>query len=80
MKRTAAESLPVSDADDVVIVEISLRSRRFASRIEVPLYASDEAKRAFVESWLALMQTGLKLAPRKRKRVTPTTPEEDPSA
>lgn len=50
----------IDDKDDVVIVSIQLKSGKFNSTIQVPLYATEERKREFVESWLSLMGMALK--------------------
>lgn len=51
---------PVSDEDDVLTMSLSLKSGRFESTVSVPLRASEDDKRRFVDSWLNLMVAGLR--------------------
>lgn len=46
---------------DVLIVEVRLKSKEFESRIEIPLDASEEKKRNFIDKWMSLMLAGLDL-------------------
>lgn len=47
------------DQADAVIVTVRLRSGRFESSIEVPLFCSKGERDAFVEAWLLLMVAGI---------------------
>lgn len=51
----------IEPEDDTVIMSIKLRSGRFESSIEVPLFATEEEKKEFVEKWLDLMAVGIKI-------------------
>jgi hypothetical protein len=57
----------MSDADDVLIIEMKLLSGRFSSSIQIPLLSSNDAKREFVAQWLKLMEVGLRCNPSKEK-------------
>lgn len=58
----------VKDEDDVLIVSCRLKSNRFESTIQIPLFAPDDDKKQFVEAWLNLMEVGLRCLPRKAER------------
>lgn len=47
------------DMDDKLIVTVELKSGKFHSRIEVPLFASDESKQSFIKAWFQLIETGI---------------------
>lgn len=53
--------------DDVLVMSLRLKSGRFESSISVPLFASEEDKRRFVDSWLALMEAGLRCTDIRKK-------------
>jgi hypothetical protein len=61
-------ALPVAEKDDVLIVEVRLRSGRFESKIEIPLMSPDEAKREFIDQWFKLMEAGLKCSPEQESK------------
>jgi hypothetical protein len=42
-------------------MSVELKSGRFSSSIEIPLFATDDAKKAFIDSWLSLMEAGLQV-------------------
>lgn len=54
---------------DVLTIHLTLASKTFESTISIPLDASEEAKKAFIESWLNLMAVGLKCVPAANGRV-----------
>jgi hypothetical protein len=47
-------------ADEVLVVTCELKSGKFFSKIEIPLFAEESAKQRFVEAWLQLMETGMR--------------------
>jgi len=54
----------VKDEEDILIISLRLKSNRFESTIQIPLFAPDEQKKDFVEAWLNLMEMGLKCSPK----------------
>ena len=55
------------DENDTIIMAIKLRSGRFESSIEVPLYSDDADKKNFIEQWLLMMEAGLKIGRANRE-------------
>lgn len=55
------------DENDTIIMSIKLRSGRFESLIEVPLYSDDQDKKNFIEQWLLMMEAGLKIGRANRE-------------
>lgn len=79
-KLTTAKTMPrgkyqrqpepvIEDKDDTLIMSIRLKSNRFESTIEIPLYSSEGERQAFIEQWLVLMQAGLQCA--KQRSTSP---------
>ncbi len=66
----------VKDEDDVLIMSLRLASGKFESSIQVPLHASDEEKKAFIDSWLTVMEAGLRCGSGRRKE-SKTSAKED---
>lgn len=46
---------------DSIILSVRLRSGKFESSIEVPMYATPAEMREFAMTWLQLMDQGIKL-------------------
>lgn len=57
------------DEDDILIMSLRLKSNKFESTIQIPLNSSEESRKNFIESWLNLMEMGLKCSPNKRVKV-----------
>lgn len=69
MRRPGAQQRPeteIADADDTLIMSVKLRSGRFESSIEVPLYATDDERKEFIEQWLNLMGAGIRCGQQHR--------------
>jgi hypothetical protein len=60
VRTPAPATKPIDDRDDILTVTIKLASGKFESSISIPLFSDDEAKKRFVDTWLALMEAGLK--------------------
>lgn len=58
----------IAQEDDSIIMSIKLKSGRFESSIEVPLFATDEERKEFVNQWLNLMEAGLRCGHQHRIR------------
>jgi hypothetical protein len=52
---------PIAPENDTLIMSVELKSGRFSSSIEIPLFATDDAKKTFIDSWLNLMEAGLQV-------------------
>lgn len=48
------------EEDDSLILSVRLASGRFESSIQVPLFATDAEKEAFVDAWMKLMEAGVR--------------------
>lgn len=66
MARVSKGDPEIKDEDDSLIMSIRLKSGRFESSIEVPLYATNEERKAFVAQWLNLMEAGIKVGSTRR--------------
>ncbi len=51
----------VEEKEEVLVITARLESGKFESTIRIPLNSSEQQQKEFIESWLALMATGLKL-------------------
>lgn len=67
MRRGPSPTPEIPEDGDSIILSVKLRSGRFESSIEVPLYASDEEKKEFVAQWLNLMEAGVKIGRANRE-------------
>jgi len=47
--------------EEILVIEVYLRSRRFESKIQIPLHSPQEEKKKFIDRWLALMEAGLSM-------------------
>jgi hypothetical protein len=51
----------MTDKPDSIIMSVRLRSGKFESSIEVPMYATPSEMKEFVMAWLQLMEHGIKI-------------------
>ena len=58
---------PVTDENDAIILSCRLKSGKFESSIEVPMYASQEEMNEFALRWLSMMDAGIKIGQKNRK-------------
>jgi hypothetical protein len=57
----------IEEKDDMLIMSVRLASGRFESSIQVPLFATEDEKREFVDQWCGLMLAGLKCGQSHRR-------------
>lgn len=67
MTKNAART-EIEEKDDSIILSVRLASGRFESSIQVPLFATDAEKEAFVGAWLKLMEAGIKCGREHRNK------------
>ena len=60
----------IAEEDDVIILSVRLRSNRFEGSIQMPLFASDEERAVFVDSWFKMMEAGLRCGRSRREAGT----------
>lgn len=60
-KTAAAEAAITSDENDSIILSCRLKSGKFESSIEVPLYATQAEMNEFAAQWLQMMYLGVKI-------------------
>lgn len=48
----------IPEADDVLILSVRLKSGKFESSLQVPLFAGTDAKQDAVDKWLAMIRFG----------------------
>lgn len=76
----SAARIPHTEGDDdsdTLVMSVKLRSGRFESTIEVPLFASENEAKAFVEQWMELMKMGLSLGKANREAAKPPPSKND---
>jgi len=62
----------MDDKDDYLVVSIKLTSGKFDSSISIPLFADEDAKKAFIDAWLVLIEAGIKAGQSSRKNQNST--------
>jgi hypothetical protein len=70
----------IRDEEDTVILAVRLKSGRFESSIECPLFASDKERQNFVDAWLKMMEAGLKMGRSNRENRPNPVSSSSPSA
>lgn len=65
VKKPAEE---IDEKDDELIMSIRLKSGRFASEIQVPLFATDAERQDFVAAWFKMMEAGIRCGNEHRSR------------
>ena len=66
-RRAKYEQPPVNDDNDAIILSCRLKSGKYESSIEVPLYATKEEMNEFTLRWLSMMDAGIKIGQKNRK-------------
>jgi hypothetical protein len=61
---------PKPEKQDSIIMSVRLRSGKFESSIEVPMYATPDEMREFAMAWLKLMEYGIKIGQGKQTEET----------
>lgn len=57
-----SNTISPKEEPEILIVEVYLKSRKFEGKIQIPLdESSPQAKRAFIESWLQMIEMGLQM-------------------
>ena len=57
----------VKEKPDSIIMSIKLRSGLFEGSIEIPLDSTKEERDRFIDSWLTMLQAGIKCGETKRE-------------
>ena len=67
LKTEAANAALAADDTDAIILSCRLKSGKFESSIEVPLYATQAEMNDFAKRWLDMMHAGIKIGQGHKK-------------